>query len=451
MKDVKNVFNTLIQDMYHMEDPSRFLEDCMTLDQAEMQDIPLRYRIIALGFVKHYSIDELNRALTEHGCPALYSRNFWEAILIFAFRNGLRYEDWRALSLQCMDIYAEKGDDRWFPNRKITCRDLENYVSGNSDQNGDLAATQERTVLLQKELQQVRNSFSDLRLFLESNISSFSNSREKTRYYFCKYLYYYLNRKIEDYLEACRRKRGVEDALSDLAVIKAVTKLRRSPNMPEEEKRSLLYDSAISCGELFDCFNYFYFEYVSMDWAEILLECYSRPEDIPEKQRRALAGLFRQEDAQWRTLTDEEVIRAKMIRMDELLDEAYAMEGTRGYGKNRAGENTLYKYIKGTLDIDRSVLICFLLFFDANGDIPAEHRLDAGRLDEILLNCGYAGLNVENDLDWFVLEYLESSHRQEFLNDIIVQYAHHQENSFLYRIYRDSVNYQEQLQSILLP
>lgn len=450
MKDKKKLFDTLIQDMYHMDDPAGYLEECISLNQAAMKTIPIRFRIIALGFVKHYSLEELNKTLTEHGCPALYSRNFWEAILIFAFKNGLSYETWRDLSRQCMSIYSGQEDDRWFQDKKITYQDLETYVLDNSVLLGDLAATEQRTVLLQQKLNHVENDPGALQMFLEFNISSFSSSREKTRYYFCKYLYYYLNQKVEAYFDACRKKRGIEDALSEMVVIKAVTKLRRNLTMPEDEKRELIRSSAISCGELFDSFNYFYFEYVSMDWAEILLECYSRPDQIPQKQRMALAKAFRSEDPAWAGMTDEQVIQAKMDRMDEILDTDYSMDGTRGYQKNRAGENTVYKYIKGTLDIDRTVLICFLLFFDANADIPVEHRLTVERLNTILLNCGYAQLNTENDFDWIITEYFESSHRQTFLNEIIVDYAHHQENTFIYQIYRGAVSYQDQLEDLLV-
>ena len=450
MKDQKKLFDTLIQDMYHMDDPAGYLEECMSLNQAAMKSIPLRFRIIALGFVKHFSLEELNRALTEHGCPALYSRNFWEAILIFALKNGLSYESWRDLSRQCMSIYSGQEDDRWFPEKKITYQRLEAYVLGNSVLIGDLAATEQRTVLLQQKLNHVENDPGALQMFLENNIRSFSSSREKTRYYFCKYLYYYLNQKVEAYFDACRKKRGIEDALSEMVVIKAVTKLRRNLTMPEDEKRELIRSSAISCGELFDSFNFFYFEYVSMDWAEIMLECYSRPDQIPQKHRTALARAFRSEDKAWAGMSDEQVIQAKMDRMEEILDEAYSLDGTGGHGKSRAGENTVYKYIKGTLDIDRTVLICFLLFFDANADIPAEHRLTVERLNTILLNCGYAQLNTDNDFDWIIAEYFESPHRQDFLNDIIVDYAHHQENTFIYQIYRGAVNYRDQLEDLLV-
>ena len=56
--------------------------------------VPLCYRLIVLGFVKKMSPAELNEKLTEQGSPRLYSRNFWEATLIYAFLNGLSYENY---------------------------------------------------------------------------------------------------------------------------------------------------------------------------------------------------------------------------------------------------------------------------------------------------------------------------------------------------------------------
>ena len=399
-KDVNRIFNQMVNDMHTLAPTDDILDACMSFSQNVIRQVPLRYRIIALGFVNHFSLDELNEKLTQNGCPKLYSRNFWEATLIFAFLHGYTYDQWRQLQVQCADLYAQAEKEGWFKGSKITYAELERYVQQNSDEEGDLLATQMQTQIMERRLATAGDGVEGLRAFLTANLSSFSAVRERTRYYFCKYLYYYLNRRIENY---------------------------------------------------FDAFNYFFFGYVSADWVQILLECYERVEDIPAKQKQSLADIFRRDHPEWRALDDGEVIRRSIAEAEAREDAAYARDGSRGYGKNRAGENALRKYIQGTLDIDRTVLICFLLFFASDARMPDAHRLTPARLCEILNRCGYAALDIEQDFDWFAAEFLESRHPLDFLDEVIVGYARQQENSFLYHIYGGSVHYEDELLRVMIP
>lgn len=450
-RDINRIFNQMVDNMHTLAPTDDILDACMSFSQNIIRQVPLRYRIIALGFVNGFSLDELNDKLSQNGCPKLYSRNFWEATLIFAFLHGYKYDQWRQLQVQCADLYAQAEGVGWFTGSKITYAELERYIQENSDGEGDLLATQMQTQIMERGLAAAGDNVEDLRTFLRANLSSFSAVRERTRYYFCKYLYYYLNRRIENYFDACRRGRGVEEALSELLALKAVTQLRRNLTRSEDQKHALIRESSLSCGEIFDAFNYFYFGYISADWIQILLECYERIEDIPSRQKQSLADIFRRGHPDWKALSDDEVIRLCIAEAETREDEAYALDGNRGYGKNRAGENALRKYIQGTLDIDRTVLICFLLFFASDAMMPDAHRLTPERLNEILNRCGYASLDIEQDFDWFATEFLESKHPLDFLDEVIVGYARQQENSFLYRIYGGSVHNESELLRVMIP
>ncbi|MBR2571636.1 MAG: hypothetical protein IKE30_05855 [Clostridia bacterium] len=469
-KDVSKIFHQMVNDMYALEPSDDILEACMSLNESAIRRIPLRCRIIALGFVRRFSLEELNGKLAQYGCPRLYSRNFWEATLIFAFLHGNSYEEWRQMQAQVRDLYSRAEDSQWFRSSKITYAELERYVSENSDTQGDMLVTQRQTRYLEDALASIPDGIEALRAFLSANLRSFSTVRERTRYYFCKYLYYYLNQRIENYLNAWRRCRGVGDALSEMSVLKVVTKLRRNEKAAgkaertepgtgpagkstatEEDKRSLIRDSAISCGEVFDAFNYFYFGYVSTDWIEILTECYESLEDIPARQKRGMAEVLRKNHPGWEGFDDSRVIRESVRESEEKEDAAYSSDGSRGYGKNRAGEHAVYKYIQGSLDIDRTVLICFLLFFAGGTQMPQDQKLTVQRMNDILTRCGYAALDIEQDFDWFAEEFLESDRPLDFLDEVIVGYARQQENSFLYRIYGGSVQYEEELRNVMIP
>ena len=452
-KDKHKIFEQMMQGILSGTLGSRALEDCMSFQPEVIKNISVRYRVIALGFVKKLSLEELNEKLEEQGCPRLYSRNFWEATLIYAFLKGLSWQEWKQVLEECGDLYPAGRGGGYFQEKKITYGELERYVTENSRQEGDHMGTVMVTRQMDAGLAEAA-SVADLKRFLAANLQSFSGVREKSRYYFCKYLYYYLNRRIENYFSACRRGLGVEQALSELLALKVVTTLRRKKTMPEPEKRALIRGSAISCGEIFDEFNYFYFDYVSIDWVEILMEYYGEPEEVPPARQKRLAEAFRKGRPEWKKLEDPEVIRAKMRELEEKeeqLQEVYARDSkTKGYGKNRSGELAVYKYIQGALDLERTTLICFLLFFASDGEMPKEHRLSAERLNRILLQSGFAALQQDSEFDGFVEEFLLSPYPKDLLMEEVVSYAKQQENSFLYHIYGNSVNYEEEILKIML-
>ena len=339
-RDIQKIYSRMVDDMHRLEPTVDVLEACMSLNESAIRWIPLRYRIIALGFVKGFTLDELNAKLEQHGCPRLYSRNFWEATLIFAFLHGNSYDQWQQFQAQCAELYGRMEADSWFSGAKINYDELERYVLAGSEEQGDLLATQTHTRYLEHALMASEGGVEALKAFLSANLQSFSVVRERTRYYFCKYLYYYLNRRIENYFDACRKGRGVETALSEMLSLKVVTQLRRKQRMPEAEKRALIRESDISCGEIFDAFNYFFFGYVSTDWVQILMECYERIEDIPARQQQAIARVLRKDQPELGALPDIEAIRQGIRNLETQEDAAYSTEGSRGYQKNILEWNT---------------------------------------------------------------------------------------------------------------
>ena len=441
-KDLQKIFAGLVEDMANADQGDDFLQVCMSLDQEKIRHVPLRYRLIAMGFARRMNLDEVNDLLLSHGSPALYSRSFWEATLIFAFLHRFSYDQWLEVRSAVADLSPNTAEDPWFPGGKLTYGELERYVTGQSLTGGEAPVTASYTVALLSALEHTGDRIGNLRSFLEENLHAFSDVREKTRYYFCKYLYFYLRQRVERYFEACRRGQSIEDALDDLLCLKTVTVLRRNLTMPEDEKRARIHSSAISCGEIFSAFSFFFFDFVSLDWVEELMDLYGRPEAIPVRHKKVLADIFRKGRRGWKKLSDDEVLE-RITRMQE-----EQKESEKAYG--RSGENAVYGYIQGRKDIDRLTLMCFLLFFASNTSLPPSQKLDVGRMNTILLRCGYSILDPEEATDWFVVEFLESDEKMEFMQDVLSAYAEHHENSFLYRMYGNSVQYADELARILL-
>lgn len=95
-----SIFEKMIQD-FSKKDTVQLLKECMEMDAKKMKKIPLRYRLIAVGFVSHMSLEQLETKLKENGCEQLYARNFIEASLLYAFSRGLSYDQWIHLEKTC--------------------------------------------------------------------------------------------------------------------------------------------------------------------------------------------------------------------------------------------------------------------------------------------------------------------------------------------------------------
>lgn len=452
---MSSVFERMISD-FGERDGEYLLEQCMSFRPKEMKKIPLRYRLIGLGFVKGLSLGEVNEKLMEAGCEKLYARNYLEASLIFAFSRNMSYERWKALGGQCKIMEKQSlVKHSYFQGQNISCMELKHYVEENSVEHEQGFKTRNLTRYLEENIRNLSDDAQEFETFLNYNIESFSGVREKARYYFCKYLYYYIMEKKQAYLAAAfsMDANAKEEAFMELLVLKGISTLKRK-NVSRKETEEILDNASISSGNLYDAFNYHYFGYVSSDWMEVLLDYYGgNIKDLPAESKQKLGNSLKIYNPKWKTLTDEEAVEQKWQEMQEqerLLDEIYARDGSsKGYQKNRSGEKSVRNYMKGNLDIDRTTLICYLLFFGNSLPKESEMSITIKRLDEILAECGFPKLRQNVEFDCFIMEYMDSKEPVDFLMESVTKYAFSNRNFFLYHMYQESVNNEEQFEKLL--
>ena len=68
-----SVFEKMLQDLSG-QNCKEILEECMGMNVKKIKNRPVRYRLIALGFVAHMSLEQLDQKLQENGCEQLYAR-----------------------------------------------------------------------------------------------------------------------------------------------------------------------------------------------------------------------------------------------------------------------------------------------------------------------------------------------------------------------------------------
>lgn len=452
-KSKQSPLDSLIGELinYGSDDVQSVIDILFTLDQKAIAAIPLRYRIIGLGFVRKLSLAEVNDKLVSNGCEKLYGRSIYEATLMHAFNNGLSYKEWKELFTESEKIRESIPVDEHLSGNTVSLNDISAYVRDNSDIADNVFKTQHITRKVSDSLSEIPPEKAALLDFMVKNIQSFSLSRECTRYYFCKYLMYFLETRRDHYLEALAYSyteladpvfsaQRLSDAMDMLSVFRVSAKLSRKKHSVEEA-RTAINGSPISLSEIYDAFQQFYFDYTSIDWMTVLLERYGDLDDLDARQRSALAASIRRYDPSLKKLSDDEVIehqRNEIERKENAADEKYSINSSKVPAASRSGEVFIRKVLRGQVDLDRTTFLSFLLFFDKSSSVPDSQRADRERLREILVNCGFPALNEDYPFDAFFIDYIESDDPMVYLIEEAEIMAMSEENFYLYKTYLSS-------------
>lgn len=455
-------------------------EELSKADEKKRKAVPVRLEILAEGLAARWSLEQINQKLEENECEKLYARSFYEACLIYAFEHRMDYEEWKELFAEGRKLFekSKRDEKSFFRGGKITLKELKEYMEAES------VSEELETMFLTRSLEEKiikSDSEEEFLSFVQENIEKFSSVRERARYYFCKYLYFYIQDRCDRYYESCikeeklrnqygnvrdKEERGREEkfALEELAFLKPLTKLKRDAdkqrnNMSLEEKKEYLENTALTPGGIFDEFNYFYFGYVSVDWMEILFELYGNFDQWPQNMKIRVAhslGLCSQNPSpeEWKTAA------AKLLLMEEEQRKKEEEKDTCGgreegdrkkaYQRGRSGEDFFREFITGGRDINRATLISFLLFVRMRVPLDDENKITMNRLNRILMNCGFAGLKPDQEFDRFVIRFLRSTEPLDVLEEEVEKQVVQGKNFYLYKVYRDSYCHQKELLDYLV-
>ena len=444
-------FEKIISEVAAEYTGEKYLEECMKFPVDAKERIARRHRLIALGFVKGSTLDEVNESLAAGGCEKLYARSLWEMTLSDVFLNGLSYKECMKLHQIAKDARSRWGiQEKWFPGGKITVPQLEGYIRENSGEPEECLVTGRVTKRMEQVMKGLDGSEREYRTLLLDNLEHFSKAREKTKYYFCKYLCRYLWQKIEDAAKAVGQGKDKDAIFEDMNMFQIITVSKRKKRAPKEI-RELFRNAPISCRGIFDAFDNFYFGYVTTEWKDILWESYGKIEVLSEEKKAELAEKIRSHNPSLKEKTNDEVIEEGMRRQEQKecsLDEKHKKGEKKSYQSGRNGENVIRKYIRGVLDVDRTTLICFLLFFSSGTELPPEEVLSRERLDNILEECGFYALDNEREFDDFILYYMEAEDPASYLVDEVMRYAQMEKNSPLYKTFLESRSMEEEWEKL---
>lgn len=497
----------------------------MKPEARESENIPKRIEILKTAFEEGWNLEKVNSELERNFCEKLYARNRYEAGMIYAFEKGLSYEEWKSLystyreaknqkriektqnSKECLYEWQEKaisednnpkttqyGNGIW-SGREINLKQIKEYIEKNSQK--ETMQTGILTAQMESELRKVGTvgGFTNFQEFMIQYEEKFSAVREKTRYYFCKYLYFYIEERCQRYyvkceekeravqegkekqvLEYCRRQE--KNALLELDMLKNLSVLKEEADRLKSklnisERKEYLEGAGLSYRVIFDRFNYFYFDFITLESVEYLLECHWRIfEQTKENEDPAEKNLIEKTKREQEKLKVAHVLgyckenptpkqkEKAFLKLEKLkehfelreekLDKIYSLDlDNPGSQAGRSGENYFRGFITGKRDIDRDTLIAFLLFVDGTTFLEAGNKITLPRLNRILMNCGFAQLEPnEREFDKFIRGYLTEKNREEKMNllcEAAQEAVERGEDFCLYKIYLQGKSKQEEL------
>lgn len=436
--------------------------------QTMMNDLPPRLKAIFVGYLTENSIDSLQKYLKNHGFDPLYPRSLWEATLIYAKNEGWTLQEWYALINNEEIIKARKtvGESVQFFNSvgdrtDITLGAITKYVKDNSniEENGILGTISQTQIIKDKLIRQSSTDSDDnIRRLINENLSDFSAAREKTRYYFCKYLMYFLDFYIDNYCKAIEKNIEVKKHKDELkkymsigtAKVDKYASLNRNKYSIDEIRTKLRNEYKIRLNGIYRSYLEFYFGFdwyedkIYRDWVRILRYLYLNDESFSikdlssiknEANRKQLADGIRDNHTDWiiieEKLSESEIevlyknqpnwthIKSskekniiEKMSTDEILERtdfawnngytyesvpALTKKGEKKYDQTDRykGDGIIRQILYGTLDLDRSTLIAYLIFFGKKADkqIPDNQKICIKRLNEILTNCEFDKLD----------------------------------------------------------
>lgn len=473
---INDRFDEAISKLALNDDGTSQIEKCMKFDQNLSRNVPLRHKIITTGFVRRYSLEELNANLQKYNLDKLYARNLWEATLIYAFSKHLTYHNWRQ-KIEIVRSLNTNITSSILINGRLTTNTIKEYLDDNSiQQNSEAHITNHVTQRIEDDILQLNND-NEFINYITSNINEFSKVREKTRYYFCKYLYHYLKHKVEVYL--FYKKQGItlsqDELMSEFSIFQGIREIHNSDSAINDILEELLA-APISFRNLHRDFNEFYWGYVRLDWFHAFLNVYDDFNNLSNEDVKKIAAAAKAYDSTYRkqNMEDMDIVKdigRRLEQHEKDLDKLYS-RGTanRGYQYNRSEESILRSYMTGELDLDRTTFICLLIFL--SDSIPRSERifLDENRLNVVLVESGFQELQLDDSFDQFVHYHLENTQNSDYLEEggILMKieenveqklvknkktgkYTVIKENCILYNIYRKSRSNNKDFNEMIRP
>lgn len=437
----------------------KFLNDDNTTDKKR------RISILVNGIKNQRGLQYINSELTQAGLKEVYVRNFHELILYWCFKNNddnsaykVGSKEYESIKKEC-NMFKETRkelmntfDKNNTFSGKITLRMLREYVQNNSKMSDDMELfTKSITFHMKEEINRIdishfgEDELCDTIIGLAqsgNNLMNLTSKCEKTRYYFVKYLQFFIEYHIQEFIDLLNEFSDMTieqlefmmnhfDNSSYLpwsvkkTVFDMLTAADYKDNLFGQEKRLVLIMQIVSravCLEGTPLCE----DNVSplLKTSEGKLKSWSdiknighifrvSKSDVIENDKHIIDEQKQQmRKAEIQNLTVENFIDYP-IKISALAAMIFQTDKAETDNKNllENQKERLKNAIQGNAEISRDVLLYFIMmmdqvFKDKRRQLTSNEKLTEARVNSILSKCGFEVLSGKNIMDYLVKKSL---------------------------------------------
>lgn len=339
-------------------------QDTLLYLSEKYKRITMPVFVLAYAFEVKATLEEVQQWL-EKDCAKLIPRNFPEVSLIYAFKNGLSFEEWLAAHKKVEELSSNiEGQSNQFKGG-VTLSSLSEYVKSKSASNSNEVFSTQITKEIEKF---VLNAKSEKELLdaVKLNIDHFTFARDRQRMYFIQYLFEYANSAVNTENDWVLQNTGTKK------------------------------EAKINFKNIFINFDIFYQNSITNDRLKVIFDTISTAKSTEDGYEKEIKKLLEEG-----SISTEEFEQLRVYLVHDSEDDEDKIL-TKRYS------DYLRDIVIGKKDISRNMFMAIMTFFNCMLD-KSTLKFDAYGLNLMLEKSGWSPMKSEkSDFDAMILDILQT-------------------------------------------
>lgn len=392
-------------------------------DEERLDYIPSRYLIILFLLIMKTDVKDADDILKSSGHYGLNPRSIFDATVMFALMHKQELDDWFK-NYVLLERELQHATARAMPVENqpniVSLRSIREFIASQRETSSGKAITRKITQTVRESLEKVED-ITDFSEFIKEHLDRMADNRVKSRYRLLiaieRYMTQQINHFIRQYNQYVSTKTDfdweqLEKAHRDSVllgrtqtkgqfgkIIKTKSKIKKSLSVKEfDEIRLSLKDFLVRYSEF-----YCHTNFINEDSID--------DEDDDEKTEKK---------CKTNNKADKVVKEVSISQNDNISDDEIDSYELAYITKSTV--DTFRDVLFGKKDPSRKLMITLLIFVGTQ---------DMNQLNSILFDCGFDAIKESRAFDAFIINFLNTNNKQEFLNQLVYELSINKRYFFL--------------------
>ncbi len=390
-------------------------------DEEKLDYIPSRYLIILFLLIMKTDVKDADEILKSSGHYGLNPRSIFDATVMFALMHKQELDDWFK-NYVLLERELHRATARAMPLENhpniVSLRSIREFIASQKETSNGKAITRKITQIVQENIETIDNN-NDFSNFVKSNLEYIADHRVKSRYRLLIAIERYMTQQVHHFISIYNQYiltksdddwEQLEKAHRDSVligrtqtkglfgkIIKTKSKIKKSISVKEfDEIRLSLKDFLVRYSEFYCHTNFINEDSIDDD----------EEEKKKKRKNKNKAGKVDKEisESQNDNISDDEI---------DAYELAYITKST---------VDTFRDVLFGKKDPSRKLMITLLIFTGTQS---------MNQLNSILIDCGFDAIKESRAFDAFIINFLNTNNKQEFLDQLAYELSMNERYFFL--------------------